>query len=432
MDRVTPGADVIIVHDVTLLDYSTHNSKADRHPIGDHQGMGYEYATCLAVDPTTATTLGLVHDTLISADGPDDQDTMDYLYESLFRSFSKKEKKRLRENHRHQMAVHINGTATLLRPYHVIDVADREFDDMFILDSCRQTHRDFVIRSMADRNVQMPHYPWVPASAITEKKSGHALQPGQVCVNFKRVVEHVPLQPYKTLPLDAHNRVVEPSSAKRMAHLSIGAFQVRLYRLVKRNKTRVLPPRPVDVNVVIIREMAPPRNCKPLYWVLFTSLQVETLDQMAYVGKCYELRWKTEDFYKLLKSGYRIPESRLTDATKIARYLVVLTVASIATVQLKQQIGLPSGGHLSDGDYHRVKAAMRHPEDPDIDIRLRLFAFIAKTGGWIGRRRDPIGPYILMRGMLNLLGILDAVTRYGQLIEAALQNPDLLRRLFCV
>jgi hypothetical protein len=32
--------------------------------------------------------------------------------------------------------------------------------------------------------------------------------------------------------------------------------------------------------------------------------------------------------------------------------------------------------------------------------------------------------------MLNLLTVLDTVTRYGQLIEAALQNPDLLRRFF--
>lgn len=68
----------------------------------------------------------------------------------------------------------------------------------------------------------------------------------------------------------------------------------------------------------------------------------------------------------------------------------------------------------------------------EIDLSLRLFALIAKTGGWLGRRRDPIGPTVLMRGLLEVLSILDTASRYGSLIEEALGNPDVLRRLFCV
>jgi hypothetical protein len=429
---VPPGADLLVIHDVSQLDSSRHHSKSDRRLIGDHNGMGYEYVSCIAVDPQAGTTWGVVHDTLVHADGPDDREVMDYDYEPLFAHFSKQEKQRLRENHRHQMAVHVRGTASLLANWHVIDVADREFDDIFLLDECRQNNRDFVIRSSANRNVQIPDEDWVPESALAGKQSGHPCPPGYVCVNLKRLIEHVPLHPYKTLPLDARNRVVDEANAKRLADVSIGSFRARLYRQAKRNGKYYRPPRAVDVHVGVIREVNPPKAGTPVCWVLFTSLPAETFEDMAFVGRCYELRWTVEELFRLLKSGYRVLYCRLNNVAKIARYLVILTLAAMVMLNLKRQVGLPSKGKMSDEDYRRVKTAMCEPDNREIDLNLRLFAFIAKNGGWLGRRRDPIGPTVLMRGMLHLLAVLDTSARYGQLIQEALRNPDVLRRLFCV
>lgn len=432
LDDLPEGADLLLVHDMSPLDYSGHNSKTDRRPIGDHKGMGYEYMACVAVDPQTGTTLGMVHDTVVNADGPDDRDVMDYDYESLFAHFSPAEKKRLRDNHRHQMAVHINGTAERLSRWHVIDVGDREFDDIFIVDCCRHHNRDFVIRSCANRNVQMPRYDWLPDDALARKQDGHPLKEGYVCANLKRAIQHLPLRPYKQLPLDGRNRVVEPSRAKRFANLSIGAFAVRLYRCAKRNNQYIRPHRPLDLNVVVIRELQPPAGVTPLFWVLFTSLPVDTPEQQAYVGWIYELRWRIETFFRLLKSGWRILRSRLTDASKIARYLVIVTLAAMTILHLKQAVGLGPEGNLSREDYERVKTAMLEPHNPAIDLNLRLFAFIAKHGGWLGRRRDPIGPTILMRGYLELLTILEATANYGPLIQQALQTPHAFRTGLCV
>ena len=432
LDGLPPGGDLLILHDMSPMDYTGHNSKTDRRLIGNHKGKGYEYVTCLAVDPKRSAVLGVIHDTVINVDGPDDCDVMDYDYESLFAEFSPEEKQRLCENHRHQMAVHVNGTASLLNPWHAIDVGDREFDDIFLLDRCRQNNRAFVIRSSANRNVQTPDYDWIPDSALTEKQAGHPILPGHVCVNIKNLIDHVPLQPYKTLPLDTYNRVVDKHDAKRMAVLSIGSFKARLYRPAMRNKKYFRTPNPVDVNIVVIRETEPPAGCKALCWVLLTSLPVDTDEQLAYVGRCYELRWSVEEFFRLLKSGYRILYSRLDNAQKIAKNLVIITIAAMSVIHLKRQLGLPSKGCLPKEQYDRVRAALVEPENQEIDLDLRLLAFIAKNGGWLGRRRDPIGPTILMRGMLHLLAVLDTAARYGPLIEEALKNPELLRRLLCV
>jgi len=145
-----------------------------------------------------------------------------------------------------------------------------------------------------------------------------------------------------------------------------------------------------------------------------------------------ELRWKIEDFLKLLKSGYRIEKHRFFDANKTAKLLVVLTLATMTLFHLKADLGLPPGGYLDDEGYIRLKQAYRDVDNPDIDLEWRLTGFIAKSGGWLGRRNDPLGPTILMRGLLQVLAVFDAASRDGPLIDEALKNPDILRKSTCV
>lgn len=43
-----------------------------------------------------------------------------------------------------------------------------------------------------------------------------------------------------------------------------------------------------------------------------------------------------------------------------------------------------------------------------------LIEHIALLGGWLGQKRDPIGPIVLMRGMFALLTTLEALDVYGE------------------
>jgi hypothetical protein len=171
---------------------------------------------------------------------------------------------------------------------------------------------------------------------------------------------------------------------------------------------------------------------EPVCWVLFTSLPIDTHEALAKVGYYYELRWRIEEFFHLLKSGYGIEKTRLENADKVGKLLVLLAIVSVFVVNLKTKLGLPSKGVLDEESYSRVKQAIRTPNNREIDFDLRLFGFIAAHGGWLGRRRDPIGPGKLMRGMSLLIFMMDAAERYGELIEEARQNRDAIRRLLCV
>jgi hypothetical protein len=280
--------------------------------------------------------------------------------------------------------------------------------------------------------VQVQQAPWIPIEALTKQQTGHLRAPGWVYADLRKLVAALPLADYKELPLDARGRATDESSAARMAKLSIGSTNLRLYRIVKRNYKYFKTPSPIDVNLVVIRELNPPVGVEPICWVIFTSLPVDSLAQLTRIAYFYELRWKIELFFRLLKSGYRIEESRLDNALKTAKLLVILSLASMSILKLKSSLGLPTNGNLNPDQYDRVKKATRNLDNPKMKLELRLFALIIKLGGWLGRKRDPIGPSVLMRGILQLIAIYHTIESHRSLIEELLQNPDVLNKMFGV
>jgi len=376
--------------------------------------------------------MGLVHEALVNESGPDDDDVMDYDYEPLFSEFSAEDKQKIRSNHRHQMAVHINGLGEKLPGRRMIHVGDREFDDVFIVGRCQPTGSNFVIRTDADRNVQVRNHDWIPQSALRKKQTGHPVEPGWVCVQLREIVPGIPMRPYKTLWIDADNRVTDNRNSARKVELSIGTCTVRLYRNAKRNNEHIRTPAPLLVNMVVVRELNPLANAKPLCWILFTSLPIDTHAQQDRVARLYQLRWKIETYFRLLKSGYHIEAYRLENGKKIAKLLVILSLAAMVIMNLKVSLGLPAQGSLSDEQYRMVKKAISGMDNTDLKLSLewRLFALVLKLGGWLGRRNDPIGPAKLMRGILLLLAALDVSQLHPLLLNQAARNRDRIEKMF--
>ncbi|MEW6234634.1 MAG: hypothetical protein AB1656_04545 [Candidatus Omnitrophota bacterium] len=131
---------------------------------------------------------------------------------------------------------------------------------------------------------------------------------------------------------------------------------------------------------------------------------------------CMNCVGKSKIFKKLLKSGYRVEKQRFSNAAKTAKLLVVLTAAAMMLHHLMADLNLPSGGYLDEESYQNLKRASHDLHNPEIDLRWRLLALIAKFGGWLGRKNDPIGPTILIRGLVQVLTIFNAASLYGPLI----------------
>ncbi|WDE96821.1 transposase [Lentisphaera profundi] len=418
------GSDVLVMNDISLLDYYHHTTKEDRRAIGDGKGKGYEYVCNLAVNPSDGGVLGVLHDCLVNCDGPDDVDMVDYSDSYLKKYLSTDDLEEIKENHKHQMVSHIRASAEHLKEWNPIHVGDREFDDIFIMLATMDKNHDFVLRAKSIRNVQTPNFDALPESALVKKQGGHPMKDGYVCTKISELIKYIPLSPYKELPLDGRGRVTEQINAKRNAQLHIGSVPISLYRQAKRNHKYIKTPQAVDVNLVVIKELNPPEGEEPLLWILFTNRDVDTLEKMTYIGKIYELRWKIEEFFRLLKTTYKLEQARYNSASKVARYLVLITIAAQMTMKLRSLAGISQSASLDDEEYHKVKEAMKHPNDDKIDINLRLFALIARRGGWLGRRRDPIGSTILSRGMMDVLTVLQFQQEHKDLLNELQNNPQ--------
>jgi len=136
------------------------------------------------------------------------------------------------------------------------------------------------------------------------------------------------------------------------------------------------------------------------------------------VGALYERRWRIEEYFKRLKSGFGIEQTHFTEPGQIAKVLVFYSLAAMALPMLKTELDLAPTGPLDKEQYAKVRQAMRHPDDPELEPSLQLFALVLRGGGGLGRRTDPIGPTVLMRGMLQVMTLFSMINQFPELISS--------------
>jgi len=430
LSHVRDGETVLLINDVSLLDYCQHLSKEDRRDIGDGKGKGYEYVCNLAVSLEREQTIGVLHDCLISADGPDDMSEVDYFDTPLIKKLPKKSIAKLPCNHKHMITAHALHVAGNSRGVKFISVADREFDDYFHFLALKGNGMDAVIRSCSSRNVQIIRPDWLPEEALAKKLAGLPLIPGHVCVNMDQLVKHIPLTHLKTVWLDKNGRLTCEGTEAEAVPVSVGACKITLYRDAKRDKIYVRPEEYVELNLVVVKETCPRGGREPILWVLLTTLPVNSMEQIAKIVRIYELRWLIECFFKLLKSGFGLEDLRFDGSEKIARHLTVTTIAATFVGALKSSLGLGSATELDDASYRKLKHASKNLNDSSIDIGLRLFVFIAMQGKWCGYRRNGISPAMLMKGLAKTLSFLEMMESMSDFLIEASQH--LRKRKKCV
>lgn len=122
---------------------------------------------------------------------------------------------------------------------------------------------------------------------------------------------------------------------------------------------------------------------KTLHWVLLTNL---TDSAEAVVG-AYLLRWKVERIFWLAKLGFRLEQWHQESAVRVGRRLLLVQLAAMAVYQLMQQ-----------------------SEPTTVELIQRL----ALLGGWPGRKKVPIGPTVLMRGVMIFIAAVQLCQQLGQ------------------
>lgn len=411
---------VIVAWDPTYVAYNGHTEKKSRFDKKDGF-KGYVALNAAVFDPKSGGFLGVAHQTLVSADGPDDAATVDYapgVTDTALRGEFELASRQQFLIH----AKHIDETAP--KNLELCFVADREFDDGLalrsLLSSSPRCH--FVIRSNEVRALYIePDALRLPANLKCPSK-GNLVRSDELrrlkAVYITDVVSHLPLTYFRALPLDARNRVCGPGrKAARIAHLSVGSIRVLIAKRSQRAVAADLPEEAVWLNLVVVRELAPPEGKKALVWRLLTDLPATTPEELARIVDAYQSRWRTEELFRTEKDVMSLEESRLETPSAIARLLFFFTLKVMVLDQLRAAAGLLSGVSPTDAQRQDIKLAAREAEEIERGTKKQkrtarkscaerrpfmLLGLLAKLGSWDNRRGAHLGNEILLRGLATL------------------------------
>lgn len=77
-----------------------------------------------------------------------------------------------------------------------------------------------------------------------------------------------------------------------------------------------------------LREENPPENIDPVEWFLLTTINIESTETALECIKWYCLRWRIEDWHRVLKSGCKIEELSMKKAARLKRAIAINIVVA--------------------------------------------------------------------------------------------------------
>jgi hypothetical protein len=357
---------VLLVQDTTSLDFSGHTGTEGLGPLGNGQGRGFFAHSTLAVS-AVGVPLGLLAQQVWvrSAETRGKRSTRHE------RPFTEKESYKW-----------VKGLpsdpATDGEPQRVV-VCDAEAHIYEFLAVVLNQGLDFIVRA---------------ADARSFTEDDQAL--------FEAVAQQ-PVQERFTLSLKRR-----PDREPREAQVELRFGRVSL----RRPQRAESPHAALSLSVVDVSEPNPPPGEEAVHWLLLTSFPVETVGQARQITVWYSYRWLIERFHFVLKSGCKLEERQLREASRLERLLAVFSVVAWQllwlTYQARQTPEAPCTEALQPFEWQALFAFIHRTQRlPDRPPSLhQVVRWIGQLGGFLGRKGDgEPGVKVLWRGWQRLQDI---------------------------
>jgi hypothetical protein len=184
-----------------------------------------------------------------------------------------------------------------------------------------------------------------------------------------------------------------PKQPARTAKLEVRVGKIKMP--VPRQKSpwvKKLNPQPIEMNVVYVIEIDPPKGQKPICWVLLTTLPVNTFAQAWEVIEYYEVRWFIEEYHKALKTGCAVEDRQLKTAGRLEPMVALMSIGAVRLLQLKSLArtapDTPANRVVPTYWLQMLKAARKGLHRVhDLTVR-QFYREVAKLGGFLGRKHD--------------------------------------------
>ena len=264
----------------------------------------------------------------------------------------------------------------------LINVCDREADFFELFDEQRKNPCvELLIRAQHNRNIDE--------------------EPFKLFVAARQA----PVISQVRVPIPRHSARSKKSKQKardarpgRLADLAIRKIQIQL------------PPpeyyadkKPIDIFLVHALEENPPPNTKAIEWFLLTTINITSAEDAEQCLHWYTLRWRIEDWHRVLKSGCRIDDLAHETAERLRRAiginLVIAWRIMLMTLLGRESPELPADILFSDVELRTLHAYAKKKGLKPALLLGEAVELVANMGGYLGRNRDlPPGHQILWQG----------------------------------
>jgi hypothetical protein len=377
---------VVIAHDTTELDYTSHKSLADQlGQVGRGLARGYLCHNSLAIDPSGREVLGLLsqilhHRVKVSKSEP------------LPKSRARKSR---------ESRLWLRGTERLPADWRLVDVCDQGADTFEFLEHEVHSGRRFVIRSWHARKISPGHQPTGSASDLRTHVSSLRAIGGRV-IDVQWQSRH-------------GRRKARPA---RRSKLLISSCAILVHP--PRTKKGEHGDDPLPMWVVRVWEPHQARDAERVEWFLLTNEPVKSLADAIRVIGWYETRWVVEELHKAMKTGCRIEALQFTNTSRLEPMIGVLSVVAVTLLNLRAASRHPDAHTrrattLLSKDYVEILSIWRYGKAKALSIH-QFFQALARLGGHQNRRGDKRRPgwLVLWRGWATLQAMLDGAETIRQ------------------
>ncbi len=360
---------VLILHDTTEMDFTSHTALEGTGPIGDGNGRGFLQHNSLAVLPEPRRVLGLA-----------------FQQWQVRKEAPKKEHTSKRKRRERESQLWLRGIEATGRPpegCRWVDVGDRGADIYEAMVAAQEQGHDFVFRLTQNRQVwqDAEHEQWT-------KLRDHA----------------------RNLVSQGQDHVEIPGRGGRAARAAIVEMAAAPAWIPAPSGTRQRFAQPViSVWVVRIWEAHPVKGEEGLEWILITSAPTHTPDDLRERRDWYACRWMVEVFHDIEKNGCSEEDRRFETAERLEACLALLSVVAVRIFQMRTALtGMPDAPAEQVASAEEIQVVRRAIKHGQGRFLVRDFVRgVAKLGGFLGRKSDgDPGVKTLWRGYQRLQDFL--------------------------
>lgn len=262
----------------------------------------------------------------------------------------------------------------------IINVCDREADFFEMFDEQRKNSSvDLLIRASQNRKITEDPFKLFAAARQAPVQS--------------RVRVHIPRQSARK---KKSKQKATPKRPGRRADLTVRAMRVQ----IKPPAPQFADKDPLEVWVIHALEDNPPAGAEPVEWFLLTTITIASAADVEQCLRWYCLRWRIEDWHRVLKSGCGIEDLAHASIERLQRAiginLVIAWRIMLMTLLGREMPKLSPEVLFSDIEMRTLCAYAKKKNLPPPTQLSEAVLLIAKIGGYLGRKHDPPPGYQLL------------------------------------